>query len=83
MIKISQLKKEYFDKLNERPVKINPFDPKSVTVAKKYVEKLNKLLEEFNLKAVHRGSTYFKISGKGDIEIGIYPNKNNWDKGVG
>jgi len=78
MIGLPKFKKEYFQKFSTRPVTIKPYDPKSQPVAKKYIRKLTKLLNGLGAEITHRGSTAFKISGKGDIELGIYPIRKSW-----
>jgi len=80
---LPKFKKEYFARFSNKPVDIKPFDPHSTKVATKYLQTLNGLLEEFGLQAVHRGSTAFKISGKGDVEFGIYPSEENWFPVIG
>lgn len=74
-----KLPKSYFDKYSGKPVKIIEFNPQSTIVANKYIEELRILLKEFNVDIVHRGSTAFGIAGKGEIEVGIYPEKKDWD----
>ena len=71
---------EYFNKFSDKPVNIKPFDPASRKIAREYIQTLRKLLENFNLELIHRGSTAFGIAGKGDIEIGIYPKQSDWDR---
>jgi hypothetical protein len=69
----------YFDKFSTKPVKVKPFNPKSKIIAEKYIDLLKELLKEHNFKILHRGSTAYEISGKGDIEIGIYPSERDWN----
>jgi len=78
MIGLPKFEKEYFQKFSTKPVTIKPYDPKSKVVAEKYIKKLTKLLESFNVEIIHRGSTAFKISGKGDVELGVYPTEGTW-----
>jgi len=78
MIGLPKFKKEYFQKFSTKPVNIKPYDPKSKVVAGKYIGKLTKHLEGFDIEIIHRGSTAFKISGKGDVELGIYPTEESW-----
>ena len=75
---LPELGKEYFERFNTKPVDIKPFDPKSLGIAHKYKKRLDDLLRPFGQEAVLRGSTYFKISGKGEIEFGVYPSEENW-----
>lgn len=74
--------KSYFDKFSDKPVKIFPFDPRARIVAEKYIKKIESLLNNFEVEVLHRGSTAFGISGKGEIEIGIYPKQDGWEEVV-
>lgn len=76
---IPQLPDSYFDKYKDKKVRIIPFDPQVGQIAKEYIELLRKILVDFDLEIVHRGSTAMGIAGKGEVELGIYPNGNNWD----
>lgn len=78
MIGLPEFEKGYFQKFNTKPVIIKPYDPMSKVVAEKYIKKLDNLFEGFNVEIIHRGSTAFKISGKGDVEIGVYPTEQLW-----
>ncbi len=68
----------YFNRYDQHPVKFNPFNPQSTKVAQDYISALKKVLQKPHIHIIHRGSTAFKISGKGDIEIGIYPTQKEW-----
>lgn len=78
MALIKKFPLEYFSKYSEKPVKIKPFSRKQEIVANKYLKRVGKLLKKFDLKMIIRGSTAFKIAGKGDVEIGVYPNESDW-----
>jgi len=80
MRNLPQIPDSYFDKFKEKPVHIKPFDPSLVIIAQKYIKKLAKILSDFNLEIVHRGSTAFGIAGKNEIELGIYPKPKDWQK---
>ncbi len=69
----------YFNKFSIKQVEIKPFDPESLNIANEYITLLQNLLRNFQVTIIHRGSTAMGISGKGDIEIGIYPDAQNWD----
>ena len=75
---LTKLPDSYFAKFTNKQVRLYPFNPKSRVVAKKYILKLERLLSEFNLEIIHRGSTAFGIAGKGEIEIGVYPKTKDW-----
>jgi len=69
----------YFEKYANKPVKIVPFDPVSKKKAQQYCVMLQEYLAGIDISIAHRGSTYFGIAGKGEIEIGIYADENTWD----
>ena len=69
---------DYFDKFDTDPVSIKPFDPRSKTIAAKYLVKLRDLFIGLDAELSPRGSTVFGIAGKGDIEIGVYPSEETW-----
>jgi GrpB-like predicted nucleotidyltransferase (UPF0157 family) len=75
---LPEFSKGYFERFSTEPVTIKPFDPQSRVVARKYKDRLERLLEPYGLKAAHRGSTYFGICGKGEVELGIYPKNEDW-----
>ena len=68
----------YFEKFSTNPVSVKPFDPKSKLIAKEYIVLLRNFLKGYRVEILHRGSTAFGISGKGDVEIGIYPSETDW-----
>lgn len=69
---------DYFDKFNETPVLIKPFDPRSNAITADYLAGLRGLFEGLNIELTHRGSTAFGIAGKGDVEVGVYPSGGAW-----
>lgn len=70
---------KYWLRFSETPVTVLPFDPKSLTVAQKYIQKLEPLFGPNQVQKIyHRGSTALQIAGKGDIEIGIIPAVDSW-----
>jgi GrpB-like predicted nucleotidyltransferase (UPF0157 family) len=69
---------EYYEHFKTRPVAIKPFDERSVAVASNYIEGLARILRDFDVEIMHRGSTALGIAGKGDIEIGVYPADKDW-----
>ena len=68
----------YFEKFSTNPVSVKPFNPKSKLIAKEYIVLLRNFLKGYRVEILHRGSTAFGISGKGDVEIGIYPSETDW-----
>ena len=72
---------DYFLKFSKEPVRLKPFNPKSIDVAQKLIKDLKVILHDLRVEIVHRGSTAFGVIGKGDIEIGIYPTQSkDWSK---
>jgi hypothetical protein len=67
---------EYFERFDTKPVDIKPFNPKARDVAEEYIQNLREIIQIKDI--LLRGSTAFEIWGKGDIEIGIYPNDKQW-----
>ena len=68
----------YFDKYKDKKVRILPFSDKQTIVANKIIAKVKEQLAEFEVEYAVRGSTSFKISGKGEVEIGVYPKPVDW-----
>ncbi len=73
----------YFLKYKEKPVKLRPYDPQQEAVALRYLDEIRKLTSDFKPKLLVRGSTAFKILGKGDVEVGVYPLEKDWQKVAG
>lgn len=74
------LSDDYFLKYKDKPVRIIPFDPKTKNTGLVLVKEIEELLNGSECIVILRGSTLYEISGKGDIEIGIYTLKENWKK---
>lgn len=68
----------YFLKYKEKPVNLYPYSSKQLRIARLYIKKIKRLLKRYDCEFHIRGSTYFKIMGKGEVEIGIYP-KSDWN----
>lgn len=71
---------KYFLKYKEKPVKIKPYDPNQKRIGDLYIKRLKTLLGKYQPKLMIRGSTAFKILGKGEVEVGIYPKSGDWKK---
>jgi GrpB-like predicted nucleotidyltransferase (UPF0157 family) len=69
---------EYFLKYRETPVKLKPYSSKQEKIAKIYLKRIGDLLNNFDIKLMTRGSTAFKILGKGEVEVGVYPKDSDW-----
>jgi len=68
----------YFDIYKDKKVRIIPFSNKQTDIANKVIAKVKGQLLEFDIEYSIRGSTVFKISGKGEVEIGVYPKPKDW-----
>ena len=71
---------DYFLKYKEKPVKLRPYNPQQEVVALRYLDEIRELTADFGPKLLIRGSTAFKILGKGDVEVGVYPQEKDWQK---
>ena len=69
---------KYFEKYSDKPVKIIPFSKRQVKIGDIYLDRLRKLLVGLDCRFMLRGSSLFGISGKGEVEVGIYPKEKNW-----
>lgn len=76
---LDKLPDSYFDRFANKKVNIKPFDPETRKKADKYIVNLRNLFED-DTEVILRGSTLFEIAGKGEIEYGIYPDNNKWQK---
>jgi hypothetical protein len=70
----------YFDRFSEDPVILKPFNPETKRFANKYIGRLFRLLQGISVEIKLQGSTAFEIAGKGDVEFGIYPSENDWER---
>lgn len=75
---IRKFSKTYFLKYSEKAVKIKPYNPLTGEIALEYCKIVDALLQEFGLHSKVKGSTAYKIAGKGDIEIGVFPGAKLW-----
>lgn len=71
---------EYFLKYSEKPVRLKPYDSKQQVIADYYLAKLKEIFKGQDVKLLVRGSTAFKIMGKGEVEVGVYPKAEDWQK---
>ncbi len=77
---VVKLDDDYFLKYKDKPVKIMPFDPESKALGLDLVREIEVVLEGIDCEISLRGSTLFEISGKGDIEVGIYTENLYWEE---
>jgi len=77
---LPQFSDEYWTKYKDKKVHLKPFDPQTRVKAYEYIEILKSLLNQYSPEILLRGSTYYGIDGKGEIEVGVYPTDENWKK---
>lgn len=70
----------YYERFSTKPVAVMPFDERAPAVAAAYGEGLARILRDADVTILHRGSTALGIAGKGDIEFGVYPAAEDWDR---
>ena len=76
---LSKIPEEYFLKYKTKSVKLKPYNPKQEEIAQKYLDIIKKVLKDYKVRLKVRGSTFFKILGKGEVEVGVYPKEEEWD----
>jgi hypothetical protein len=77
---LNKFSSDFFLKYSTGPVKLKPFDPRQRELGNKYIAELETILPDIEIKM--RGSSIFEIAGKGETEIGIYPQEQDWDEAV-
>lgn len=75
-----EFSEEYFLQFSEKPVEILPFDQKTLEIADDYVRRIEDILSGLEVEVSVRGAVAFKISGKGDVEVGIYTAEGDWEE---
>lgn len=60
------------------PLAFKPFNPAATEIAARVIAGLHTLLAGLPGEIAHRGSTAWGIGGKGDIEIGVFPDGEAW-----
>lgn len=76
---LNKFSDEYFLKYKEKPVKLKSYNPRQQIVADYYLSKLQNIFKDQKVKLMVRGSTAYKIMGKGEVEVGIYPQERDWN----
>ena len=79
---LNKFPEEYFLKYKTKPVTLKPYNLQQEQIAEIYIKKIGKVLKDYNIRLRIRGSTGFKIMGKGEVEVGVYPNDKEWNKVV-
>lgn len=79
MKSLNKFPPEYFLKYRETPVKLKPYNSIQQEIGDYYIDKFKDLLQEFDVYIALKGSSLYKILGKGEVEVGIYPKEADWD----
>lgn len=82
MRNIAKFTKQDFEKFTTESLVLHPYNPKSATIARKHVIKIKSALSDLPVEVLHRGSTLFQITGKGDIDIGIYTTSKTYNAAI-
>jgi len=77
MKSLNKFPKEFFDKYEEKPVKLNPYSDEMKYLADKYLRELQTLLSGQKVELGTIGSVAYKIPAS-DVEVAIYATKKNW-----
>jgi len=75
---LNKFPEEYFLKYKTKPVKLKPYNSKQEEFAQIYLNKIKEVLNGYDVRLKVRGSTSFKILGKGEVEVGVYPKEQEW-----
>ena len=76
----SKLPNNYFKKISKTPIKIKLYNKKYEKIVNEVLKRLNVVLGKIKVKAIPIGATALKISGKGDIDFGVYIKEEKWDE---
>lgn len=75
---IPKFPKKYFEQYRITPLKLKPYSSKQKEIGDKFVNKIIEIINDPKTEITLRGSTLYKILGKGDIDIGIYATPKGW-----
>lgn len=70
--------KKYFEQYRTTPLKLKPYSPKQKEIGNEFVNEIIEIINDPKIEIVLRGSTLYEISGKGDIDIGIFATPKRW-----
>jgi hypothetical protein len=79
MKSLNKFPKEFFDKYEEKPVRLIPYSDEMKFLAEKYLQELESLLSGQEVELGTIGSVAYKIPAS-DVEIAVYANDKNWDE---
>ena len=69
----------YFEKFSTRPVTLKPFDPRTKEAALALMAILDRQVAAWGIRSVLHGSTALELEGKGEIEVVLYLDDENWE----
>ncbi len=69
----------YFEKFSTRPVTLKPFDPRTKEAALALMAILDGQVATWGIRSVLHGSTALELEGKGEIEVVLYLDDENWE----
>ena len=79
---IPRFPKRYFERYRTSPLELKPYLSRQKEIGTKIVNEIINIVDDPKTEIVLRGSTLYKISGKGDIDIGIYATPKRWQMGL-
>ena len=77
MKSLNKFTKEFFDRYEEKPVKLNPYSDEMKYLADKYLQELKILLNSQEVELEIIGSVAYQISAS-DVEIAVYATEKKW-----
>lgn len=74
---LNKFPKEFFDRYEEKPVELIPYSDEMKSLADKYLQELQTLLNGQEVEFEIIGSVAYEIPAS-DVEIAVYANDKNW-----
>lgn len=74
---LNKFTKEFWDRYEEKPVRLIPYSDDMKSLADKYLQKLETLLSGQEVKLEIIGSVAYKIPAS-DVEVAVYATDKNW-----
>lgn len=69
----------YFEKFSTKPVTLKPFDRRTKEAALALMAILDGQVAAWGIRSVLHGSTALELEGKGEIEVVLYLDDENWE----
>jgi GrpB-like predicted nucleotidyltransferase (UPF0157 family) len=79
MKSLNKFTDEYFNKYNEKPVKLIPYSSRMAGLANKYVDLIREILKEKDVEVKIIGSVAYQIP-TADVEVAVYIKNYDWKK---